>query len=368
MSLFNQYSFDIALKDMVWLRSNLIISANMQNKNKMTTRSILGLAYTVNGLESLGYSAQPVLKRHGITLEKLDPFAEIERSLELQILSELFAPVTPAHIGIEMGIRFGLAGYGPFPMLLMSCQNAYEACKAGVRYQSIGYSYGEIRLELDTDTTALCLQPAALPNALKRIIIDRDVSGTYRLIKDILMNIEQEVSLVEVWFSYPKPDDVKPYEDMFNCTIKFGQPYCRLAIKNTDLSIPFPNANQTAYDYYRAQCDQIIAKRTESIEHLSGKVRKHLALFAYELPSVVEVAEAFGVAERTLRRQLKTEETSYQKILDSVRFEKAKQLLQTTNLPIEDVANRLGYQEAASFNHAFQRWSGTTPSKFRKGV
>lgn len=340
----------------------------MKNKNNMTTRSILGLTYTVNGLESMGYQVASVLKRHGIKLEKLDPFAEIERSLELQILSEIFANVTPAHIGIEMGIRFGLAGYGPFPMLLMSCNNAYEACKAGVRYQSIGYSYGEIRLELGTDTTSLCLQPATLPRALNRILIDRDVSGTYRLIKDILMNIEQDVKLVEVWFSYPTPDDIRPYQEMFQCEVKFGQPYCRLAINNSDLSIPFPNANQTAYDYYRAQCDQIIAKRTESIEQLSGKVRKHLALFAYELPSIVEVAEAFGVAERTLRRQLKNEETSYQKILDSVRFEKAKQLLQSTNLPIEDVASRLGYQEAASFNHAFQRWSGTTPSKFRKGA
>ncbi|WP_250655835.1 AraC family transcriptional regulator [Alkalimarinus coralli] len=333
----------------------------------MTTRSILGLAYTVNGLESLGYSCQSVLERHGITLKKLDPFAEIERSLELQILSELFAPVTTPTIGIKMGIRFGLAGYGPFPMLLMSCNNAYEACKAGVKYQSIGYSYGEIRLELSSETTALCLQPTALPSSLNRIIIDRDVSGIYRLIQDILKNIGQEVSLVEVWFSYPKPDDVKPYEEMFQCDVKFDQPYCRLAIKNTDMSIPFPSANQTAFSYYRAQCDQIIAKRTESIEHVSGKVRKHLALFAYELPSIVEVAEAFGVAERTLRRQLKNEGASYQKILDSVRFEKAQQLLKTTNLPIEEVASRLGYQEAASFNHAFQRWSGTTPSKFRKG-
>ncbi|UZE96316.1 AraC family transcriptional regulator [Alkalimarinus alittae] len=334
----------------------------------MTTRSILGLAYTVNSLKSLGYLPQPVLERHGIKLETLDPFAEIERSLELQILSELFAPVASPHIGLEMGIRIGLAGYGPFTMLLMSCQNAYEACRAGVRYQSVGYSYGEIRLDTGTEVTALCLQPAALPNALNRIIIDRDVSGTYRLIKDILLNIEQEVSLAEVWFSYPKPDDVNPYEAMFQCEVKFDQPYCRIAIKNTELSTPFPNANQTAYDYYRAQCDQVIAKRTESIEHLSGKVRKHLELFAYELPSIVDVAEAFGLAERTLRRQLKNEETSYQKILDSVRFDKAKQLLQTTNLPIDEVASRLGYQEAASFNHAFQRWSGTTPSKFRKNT
>lgn len=341
---------------------------NIGHGDDMTTRSILGLTYMVNSLESLGYSTCEVLENHGLTLETLDPFSEIERSLELQILSELFSSVSSPDIGLEIGIRIGLAGYGPFTMMLMSCQNAYEACKAGVRYQSLGYSYGDMRLDMKEDVSALCFQPTVLPSGLNRIIIDRDVSGTFRLIKDILMNIEQKASLTDVWFSYPKPNDVKPYEDMFQCDIKFDQPHCRIAINNTFLKAPFPSSNQTAYDYYRAQCDQIIAKRTASIEQLSGKVRKYLELFAYELPSIVEVAEAFGLAERTLRRQLKKEETSYQKILDSVRFEKAKQLLQTTKLPIEEVGNRLGYQEAASFNHAFQRWSGKTPSKFRKGT
>jgi len=334
----------------------------------MTTRSILGLTYTVNGLDAMGYSPQPILKKHGLSLSKLDPFAQIERATELQILSELFEDVSDSGIGLKMGMRFGLVGYGPFSMLLMSCKNAYEACRTGVRYQSITYLFGELRLELGTEVTAICLQPTTLPGKLNRIIIDRDVSGTYRLIQDILKNIEQSVKLVEVWFSYPKPDDLKPYEDLFECELKFDQPYCRLAIKNTDLTIPFPNANPTAFDYYRAQCDQIIAKRTDSIEQLSDKICKHLELFVYELPSIIEVAEAFGLAERTLRRQLKNEETSFQKILDSVRFEKAKSLLKKTKLPIEEVGSRLGYQEAASFNHAFHRWSGTTPSKFRKGL
>jgi hypothetical protein len=227
----------------------------------MTTRSILGLTYTVNGLDAMGYSPQPILKKHGLILNKLDPFAQIERATELQILSVLFEGVSDNCIGLKMGMHFGLAGYGPFSMLLMSSKNAYEACRTGVRYQSITYLFGEIRLELVTDVTAICLHPTALPSNLNRIIIDRDVSGTYRLMQDILKNIEQEVKLAEVWFSYPKPDDVKPYEDLFECDIKFDQPYCRLAIKNTDLTIPFPNANPTAFDYYRAQCDQIIAKR-----------------------------------------------------------------------------------------------------------
>ena len=69
---------------------------------------------------------------------------------------------------------------------------------------------------------------------------------------------------------------------------------------------------------------------------------------------------------RTLRRHLQQLNTSFQHLLDEVRYDKARQLLQQTDLPIYLIAEQLGYSEAASFRHAFQRWSGLAPSDFRR--
>jgi hypothetical protein len=52
-------------------------------------------------------------------------------------------------------------------------------------------------------------------------------------------------------------------------------------------------------------------------------------------------------------------------VLDEVRYDKARQLLKDTDLPIYLIAEQLGYSETASFRHAFQRWSGYSPSLYR---
>ncbi len=41
------------------------------------------------------------------------------------------------------------------------------------------------------------------------------------------------------------------------------------------------------------------------------------------------------------------------------------ELLATAQLSVESVAERMGYAETASFIHAFKRWTGSTPGKYR---
>jgi AraC-like DNA-binding protein len=70
-------------------------------------------------------------------------------------------------------------------------------------------------------------------------------------------------------------------------------------------------------------------------------------------------------SERTLRRHLQATGSSYQQLLDELRFDRAKQLLQDNQMPIHRIAEVLGFSETASFRHAFIRWSGVAPSQFR---
>lgn len=44
----------------------------------------------------------------------------------------------------------------------------------------------------------------------------------------------------------------------------------------------------------------------------------------------------------------------------------AKDLLLLTSLPIGEISASLAYGSHSSFVHAFHRWSGTTPSRWRK--
>ena len=78
-----------------------------------------------------------------------------------------------------------------------------------------------------------------------------------------------------------------------------------------------------------------------------------------------EIADALCMHERTLRRRLRQEKTSFSKLLDEVRQASSCQLLKDTELSIGDIARELGYSSTDAFDHAFRRWHGVSPRKWR---
>ena len=94
-------------------------------------------------------------------------------------------------------------------------------------------------------------------------------------------------------------------------------------------------------------------------------MKKYLSLFSEKLPGAEAAAITFGMSERSLRRKLSQEGTSFRKLLDEVKSRKAKQLLLNTQLTIDAIAQELGYAESAAFVHAFRRWENTSPAQYR---
>ena len=71
------------------------------------------------------------------------------------------------------------------------------------------------------------------------------------------------------------------------------------------------------------------------------------------------------VSERTLKRRLQEEEASFQQLVDQVRLERAQDLLRSTGMNLSQIADALGYADAANFTRAFKRWTGASPSHYR---
>ena len=72
-----------------------------------------------------------------------------------------------------------------------------------------------------------------------------------------------------------------------------------------------------------------------------------------------------GLSEKTLKRRLKEDGTSYSKILDEVRFDLARSKLEQADLTIQEISYELGYEHQANFTRAFKRISGITPLQYR---
>ncbi len=81
---------------------------------------------------------------------------------------------------------------------------------------------------------------------------------------------------------------------------------------------------------------------------------------------VSRMAERSGLPSRTFKRRF-AKTTGYTPLdyVQSLRIEEAKQMLETTNDAIDDIASQVGYDEPNSFRRLFKKTTGITPNKYR---
>jgi AraC-like DNA-binding protein len=79
------------------------------------------------------------------------------------------------------------------------------------------------------------------------------------------------------------------------------------------------------------------------------------------------VAAALAVSVRTLSRRLAQEGTTYGDVVDELRKSLATEYLKDPGISLGQITWLLGYEGSTSFNHAFKRWTGRSPSADRHG-
>lgn len=83
--------------------------------------------------------------------------------------------------------------------------------------------------------------------------------------------------------------------------------------------------------------------------------------------TVAELARRAGLGERTfLRRFTAATGTTPHRWLTERRLDRAQALLESGDLPIDDIAAACGYASAAALRHQFARLRGTSPTEYRR--
>jgi AraC-like DNA-binding protein len=81
--------------------------------------------------------------------------------------------------------------------------------------------------------------------------------------------------------------------------------------------------------------------------------------------SSAEIAGKLAVSEATLRRRLSEKSVNLRAILTDVRMTSAMGLLQSTDMPVSEIASRLGYESQSRFAMRFRSRFGFPPSAIR---
>ena len=171
---------------------------------------------------------------------------------------------------------------------------------------------------------------------------------------------------LEARFSYPAPDHAEEYERILELPVRFdaGEDGVLFPISLIDTSNPSADAAlRLLLQQYAA--DQLA--RIPSNPHFSERVRATIR--SMQTPGDLRadaVAARLSMSDRTLRRRLRDEGTSYQEVLDDVRSQLARRYLGSEQRGIDEAARLLGFSDASAFTKAFRRWTGQTPADFAR--
>jgi AraC-like DNA-binding protein len=156
------------------------------------------------------------------------------------------------------------------------------------------------------------------------------------------------------------PADPRPYGAMFGCPMEFDADRAAVRLRASDLARALPGADAV--------------RRTAALHEAETRLGEHFlpGVYASLRTLLLEgnassdaVAAALAMHKRTLARRLAHHGTTFQTVLDEVRFEVARQMLRETERPIAHISAALGYAEPAAFTRSFRRWSGVSPREWR---
>lgn len=97
--------------------------------------------------------------------------------------------------------------------------------------------------------------------------------------------------------------------------------------------------------------------------------RDYIDLHAGEGITLQQLAAQAGYTEYYLTRKFKQElGVSISQYIQQARLREAKQLLQATNLSVQEIAERLGYSSSSRFIRLFREETGVTPGEYRNNT
>lgn len=221
----------------------------------------------------------------------------------------------------------------------------------------------DMHMELQTDATTACLA----------LVSDQEPLPCKPFAQDLMLKVVhgvaswlvgQRIPLIRVDFPFARPDFAADYQALYPGPVFFNQAQAALHIESDLLQLPIRRNKHDLNEFLlRAPEDWLFVSEHE--KRLSQRLRAYLGE-RLPLPATAEsAAEALRVSARTLHRRLADEGTSFQRVKDEFRRDRAVQMLTKGHEPINAISAQLGFDSTASFHRAFRGWTGDTPGAFR---
>lgn len=276
------------------------------------------------------------------------------------IASGLHITKEPA-MGLLVGERLRVNTHGMLGYAAMISGTLRQAMDLLERFIGVRTTLVAVHHEIHGDDIELHFVPTHDLGEIEAAVLEAIVLTIKNLMDHMTMG---QCQVTRVCFTMPQPDYAELARDMFKTDVRYGQAWAGFALPLRVIDQPLSTADPASFEEAARICQRELDKRTEQAG-MTARVRRLMLETQGGFPSLQVTARLFHLTPRTLHRRLLDEGTSYHDILEEVRHMLAVQHLRNRDLPIQEIAYVLGYNDQANFRRAFKRWEGVAPSAWR---
>lgn len=327
-------------------------------------RNIGSVLILLDFARKLGLNPHELLENTGIRDQHLqDPEAELSAAQELQVIHNLLQKHPhPQSLGLKCGQIYNLNSFGIWGYGLRSSATLGDAVKLALRFIRLTYAFSLISLYETKTHVILTFGEPNLNADITRFLVERDMIASVGLLHELA---SPTLKLENVSFRFRALGTEN--EILGGIQVEFGARLNSITIPRKYFALPLPNSDPTMVAVVEKMCSELLERRRLGIS-ISQQVKQYLRVPGMEIPDQPTMAQLMSMSERTLKRRLAAEGTSFREISTAVRKTLAAELLKKPQYSISEVGARLGFSDLSSFSQAFKRWYDCSPQQFRSQI
>lgn len=310
------------------------------------------------GVPQMRVAASAQLDRSALS----DLDRRVERAAVYQLCEAALDATHDAAFGLHWAERLPDSAFSPISQLALQSANLAEAL--GHLEQFHWLLCDEVNFRVQEQEGLVIVQTIKVTGAsarVQRLVAEMIAVGLTRLVRAFRSNAPIE----RVSFDYPAPAYVSEYTRIFGARVRFEQPYCGLAFERALLAATSPFVDAEFHRNLRNFTERRIGELNQQASYHSRVRALLIQAGSQRSVNMQTVARGLGICDRTLRRRLSAEGTSYDAVASDAWMTIAKAQLLDPQRTIKETAADLGFGDRRAFHRAFRRWTGMTPAQFR---
>ncbi|QIG98273.1 MULTISPECIES: AraC family transcriptional regulator [unclassified Bradyrhizobium] len=267
------------------------------------------------------------------------------------------------HLAFDVGSSIHLSTYGMYGYAMLCSTDFRRTMEFAVRYHQLATPLTNIVFEEKGKYATWTIVPLAHPRIdapLYQFVTELQIGIHISLMRDVM-----GASFAPTRIAVVCPgSETRLTQELVGCPVLVEEPTTQIVLDTAWLDKAPTLGNRVTHAAVLEICDGLLVDLGQR-SGVAGRVREVLLENIANRADFETVAKRLRTTERTLRRQLRAQQTSFRELVDELRMQLAIKYLRDTDMTGEDIAVAVGFSDAANFRHAFRRWTRESPSEFK---